>query len=339
MHSTPINQERGVPAEIHQPRGPQVAKAPAQGDDRRRNLPRAMFERRPARFAIKFSFALTLIAGGWLVIASAHDPFVVAAAIAVLGLMYAHLVELQHECIHDHAFRSRRLNRMCGFICGVFMLSSHSHYKYEHLRHHATLGKPDNNEFFNYRMRHLDSLLGFARAALHPGRYRDVATDMLRSLSGRSIPGIARDRARRTIQTEYRIFAVLVAGGIAYTVVTAEFVVLLAWLVPLLLVAEATHFLIELPEHFGLNTQTNPNVLSNTRTIEASRFAQWFTNYNNMHTAHHFHQGIPMANVLELQGAIAADIQARERSYPTFYRKVLRGEIRCPDPAATCMTR
>ena len=78
----------------------------------------------------------------------------------------------------------------------------------------------------------------------------------------------------------------------------------MAALLPLLLIAEPMHFLIELPEHFGLNTQTDPDVLVNTRTVAAGPFLQWFTNGNNLHTAHHYHQGVPMTNMRELQKMI-----------------------------------
>ena len=38
---------------------------------------------------------------------------------------------------------------------------------------------------------------------------------------------------------------------------------------------EPVHFLIELPEHFGLNTQTDRNLLTNTRTVNASGLARF----------------------------------------------------------------
>ncbi|CRM15016.1 fatty acid desaturase [Pseudomonas sp. 44 R 15] len=63
-----------------------------------------------------------------------------ALSMIILGLVYAHFTELQHELLHGHAFKSQQLNRGLGFICGLFMLNSFSHYKYHHLRHHRHLG-------------------------------------------------------------------------------------------------------------------------------------------------------------------------------------------------------
>jgi fatty acid desaturase len=126
---------------------------------------------------------------------------------------------------------------------------------------------------------------------------------------------------------------------LAYTFLARDPLFVYAWLLPAVLVAEPAHFMIELPEHFGLNTQTDANVLTNTRTIKASRFAQWYTNYNNLHTAHHYHQGVPMAQITRLHTLIADRVVPVETSYWSFYRKVFTGEIRYRDMAQTPMTR
>ncbi|MBW3609100.1 MAG: fatty acid desaturase [Actinobacteria bacterium] len=316
-----------------------VVLAPVRGTDPRRNLPEELFPKKPVRFAAKFAFAVALIVGCWAVIALELSWVATIGAVVVVGLMYAHLVELQHESLHEHAFNSRRLNRVFGFLCGLFMLSSYSHYKYEHLRHHASLGKPNNHEFFNYRFRQLDSVFGFLRAAYHLGRYGDVMRDIARSVLGRPIPRVTRERDARRIRREYRLFLLCIALAVSVTVLVGTPLVALAWLVPLLLVSEPAHFMIELPEHFGLNTQSNPDVLANTRTIDAGRFSQWFTNLNNMHTAHHYHQGIPMANVPRLNELVKGRCEAVEPSYPSFYWKVVKGEIRYRSDDETCMVR
>jgi fatty acid desaturase len=316
----------------------EVRLAPVRGKDPRRNLPRTMFRKRPSRFVAKFALAAAIVAAGYAVIGfDLFWPLQVIAAVA-LGLMYAHLVELQHETLHEHAFNSRRLNRVFGVLCGLFMFSSYSHYKYDHLRHHATLGTDGNREFFNYRFYRLDSPVGFALAMWHLGRYADVFHDIGRSLIWRPIPGIRKFDNRR-IEQEYRLFAAFLIAVVAFTVLTGNLLFVFAWILPVLLISEPTHFLIELPEHFGLNTQSEPDVLSNTRTVRTGRLAEWFTNSNNLHTAHHFHQGVPMVNVVELQDVIDAQVRAVEPSYRAFLWKVLRGEIRYDDLGATCMTR
>jgi fatty acid desaturase len=314
--------------------------APVRGEDRRRSLSKEHFKKRPSRFTGKFLSALALIAVAWVAIA--RGPGWVAMVTAIpLGLAYAHLVELQHECLHEHAFRRRGLNRFCGVICGMFMLSSFWHYKHDHLRHHAFLGTPRNREFFNYRFRDLHRWMGFGFvwAAVNLGRYGNVGADVVRSYLGRPIPGVPRHLDAAKIRSEYRLLGAAVVAAVAYTVVTGDPLLIYAWLLPAVLVAEPAHFMIELPEHFGLNTQTDANVLTNTRTITASRFAQWYTNYNNLHTAHHYHQGVPIAQITQLHTLIADRVAPVETSYWSFYRKVVTGEIRYRNLAETPMTR
>jgi fatty acid desaturase len=314
--------------------------APVRGLDPRQNLPRGLFPKSPLRFTAKFWFAMVIIGASYVVIAMSLGWLATVGAMIVLGLMYAHLVELQHECLHEHAFNSRCLNRCYGVACGLFMLSSYSYYKYDHLRHHASLGKPTNHEFFNYRFHHLDSVPGFCRAAFHLGRYVDLLRDLGRVALGRPIPRVSHERDRRRIAAEYRLFALAILGAIAFTVASGSPFFIFAWLLPVLLISEPTHFLIELPEHFGLNTQTDPNVLANTRTVESSFFGCWFTNFNNLHTAHHYHQGVPMANVSRLNDLVTDSYAAVEPSYWSFYKKVVNGKIRYGDPdSETCMTR
>lgn len=67
--------------------------------------------------------------------------------------------------------------------------------------------------------------------------------------------------------------------------------------------------------------------------------AQWCTNGNDLYTAHHFHQGIPMARVPELHALIEERIVTIDRSNWAFYKKVLDGQLKYQDPAETCMTR
>jgi fatty acid desaturase len=302
------------------------------GSTLQRSIPPEFFSKRPIRFATKFWFAVALIAAGYTAILLLESWPITVGAIVIIGLMYAHLVELQHEALHGHAFRSRPMNRLYGFACGLFMLSSYFHYQYEHLRHHASLGQPDNQEFFSYRLRNLDNVAGFLVATFYPGRYVDVFRDIMRSMINAPIPGVKRERDRKRIAKEYRLFGALVLGAVAFTVLTGDLFFVFAWLIPLIAVAEPIHFLIELPEHFGLNTQSDSNVLSNTRTIKTSRLMQWFTNFNNLHTAHHYHQGVPMANAGRLDELVMDAYEQIEPSYLCFYRKVLRGQIRHSDP-------
>jgi fatty acid desaturase len=77
----------------------------------------------------------------------------------------------QHECLHGHAFLSPKLNQLFGKLHSIFMMGSHSHNRYDHLRHHAYSGTSQNKEHFGCHFQSLDSLLGLALAFSNLSRY------------------------------------------------------------------------------------------------------------------------------------------------------------------------
>lgn len=311
---------------------------PVAGIDDRNRLPRDLFQREPGKFVLRFGAAIILIVACIVLVVQTKAWILAGIGLFILGLLYAHLVEFQHECLHGHAFRSKGLNKWFGRIAGLFFLSSYTHYKVEHLRHHATLGTPANTEFFDYRFSNLNGLWGFLVGAYSMARYPRVMKYMWQALTGKPFTAAKQVSDQKDIRTEYLQFVALIIIVAASSVYFHTWILLELWLIPLLISAEATHFLIELPEHYGLNTQELPDVLSNTRTIGGTTFSKWFTNWNNYHTAHHYHPGVPMVKVTELDSLIRPKVQVFTSSYVQFYKGVIQGTIR-HDSTLSCMKR
>ncbi len=304
----------------------------------RNKLPATFFEIDQLVFVKKLAICAVIISLSYVLLRLHINYLVSTTCITVLGFMYAHMVELQHECLHESAFKNRNLNRWVGFVLGIFMMSSYSHYKYDHLRHHAYLGTEMNKEFFNYRFKGINSLPGFIYGAFHLGRYKDVVRNIFYSLTNRDIPNVESKKWQTMIKNEYRFLVAALLLTLCYTLYSGDLFFVYAWYVPALLISEAVHFLIELPEHYGLNTISNPNVLENTRTIYTNAFFEWFTNYNNLHTAHHYHHRIPLCNIRKLHDERKADFSVIEQSYWNFYKKVITNKINYKVDE-NCMTR
>lgn len=236
------------------------------------------------------------------------------AAMALLGLVYAHGVELQHQALHNTAFPSKSWNRFVGFFLGLPMLVSFSDYQFSHLRHHRLLGTADDREFFNYGYDRLTSLKPLLAHLLMLRHYLDVSGFIAGSLIGRTKPGIKHETALK-IRAEYRWMAVFLAAAVALSIVFHSWAALFLWLVPLLFAIPA-HALVELPEHWGRDHDTL-DVAVNTRTIKAGPFGSWYTNGNNYHIEHHWLPGVPNDRFPELhrviEGTIAADAEAGPR--------------------------
>ena len=270
----------------------------------------------------------------------------------VLGVMYAHAVELQHWCLHRLAFRiepgsglakflrcletrlglardSKRLqrlvsllHRLVGILLGLPMLVAYSHYRARHLEHHRWLGTPKDKEFFDYSRR-LNSWTALLVQAYSLRRYPHVSQEIWNALRGRTCADARSPEEARHIRQEYCLMAALLVAAGGLSLAWHSLVIFKVWVLPLLLSAEAAHYLIELPEHFRCETGTQ-DLMRNTRTVVASRFSRWLSARNNFHIEHHYHAGISPEKLVDLHPLLAPQMVYLERSYWTFLKGTVR---------------
>lgn len=258
-------------------------------------------------------------------------PLLFVIGMIVQGAMYIHLIELQHSALHLQAFESHGVTRIVGFLLGLPMMISFSDFQYRHLRHHKFLGTTLNTEAFNYSHTKLNTIHGFFAAMFDYSRWLTIAQRIFKSFSGQTITDGLNPLMEVRVRQEYQVFGLVLTITVLLSVLTASAWPLVLWLLPLI-AAEPVHFLLELPEHFGLPAHTNPNVFENTRTWGGSLFARWFTHNTNYHIAHHYNQLVPMHKLPDLQKQLEPHIPqtSRSASYPGFYIEVLTGRVR-PD--------
>jgi fatty acid desaturase len=233
----------------------------------------------------------------------------------ILGLMFAHAAELQHQALHNTGLPTKALSRGAGFLLGLPMLVSYSDYQYHHFQHHKLLGTSENREFFSYGYAKLTCLKPLVAHLLMLGHYRQVLKSITWALRGRLSPDVKQNAALR-IRTEYWLIALFLLTMVVLSVVLGTTLFLKIWVFPLL-VAIPTHALIELPEHWERAADTI-DVLVNTRTIKASWFGYWFTNGNNYHIEHHWLPSAPIHRLPELHQLLGEKVQAE--TYPQFYK-------------------
>lgn len=278
---------------------------------------------KPYDFAFKLVVAATILAvGGFFIVSS--SLWLNAIGTLLLGAVYAHAVELQHQCLHNTAFKSRSLNRAVGVVLGTPLLSSFHAYRRSHLDHHRTLGSPSDKPFFTYRFIENPTLLAFLHDFFGIAHLRGVATSIigqspskLRSSSADLIEDVAGERF------DYGLMAFLLGLTYLLAIHTGSLFLFKAWIVPMLLVGLPIHFLIELPEHIGCST-TTPDVFRNTRTIRGSRFSTWFTNGNNFHVEHHLEPALSMDQMRDLFGLNQGKHRHLCSTYFEFYKLVFQ---------------
>jgi fatty acid desaturase len=240
-----------------------------------------------------------------------------------LGLAYAHAVELQHQCLHNTAYRSRFWGRVVGVLLGLPSLVSHSDYQNSHLKHHRLLGTPEDKEFFNYAYQKLNSFPALITHLWMVRHYRDVMGYIVKSSLGILVrKNEATEKMAKKIRFEYQLMAIFLASMAFVTIYFQTTLFLKLWFIPLL-VAVPTHALIELPEHIGCNT-TRPDVLVNTRTIRTNKLLVWFVNGNNYHVEHHWLPAVPNDKFPELHDYVSSRITYADIGYRSFYSQFFR---------------
>ena len=266
---------------------------------------------RPWRFSLRVLMAMSIWAAGSALTLSGEWRF--AVGVFLEGLVFAHMLELVHSCVHSTAFGSRRADRIAGVLLGLPMLVSFSDYRNNHLDHHRKLGKSEKKDFFGYEFEDMTTWLSLMRHLLMPGHYRSTAKNMALAVTRwnwRKIPAAAFDS-----QIEYLLMAlwVLIPLGALLSGRAGPFLV---FVLPCL-VAVPCHVLIELPEHW--HCPPVDNALIHTRSISASRLATWFTNGNNYHLEHHLCPWLSNNALRDLHLELRTHAVRYQPSYFRFY--------------------
>jgi fatty acid desaturase len=185
--------------------------------------------------------------------------------------------------------------------------------------HHRVLGRPENQEFFEYDHESLQRFWGMLSYMFMLQHYRQKAITIFKALTTRQRSA---DPIDRRITAEYRFIGIFFLTACAVSVLTRTPMVLTVWILPLL-VALPVHALIELPEHIGCDLTTT-DIFKNTRTIRASWLAVWFTNGNNFHVEHHYLPSAPVDRLPKLHQVIQPRIVHLDDSYWISYNRIFR---------------
>jgi fatty acid desaturase len=279
-------------------------------------------------FAAKLAVAAVLLAGGVLLTMQSGTWYRLLGVV-LIGLMFAHAAELQHQALHNIGFRNQRANTIAGILLGIPMLISFAAYRSAHLRHHRYLGTPMNREFFDYgdqygamaKTRFGTALSWLVRMSMLY-HYRLFAANTWHALRGLPFEGETATVSRR-IRRDHLVILGLLVGSVVASVLLRDFSVVWLWLLPLVVVAAPVHAAIELPEHYRCQT-LDQNVFANTRTIRSNWLMTWFTNGNNYHVEHHLMPNMPIERLPELHARVRDQIQHFHPTYLSYFRSLLR---------------
>lgn len=274
-------------------------------------------------FSIRLVTLIALLLIG-AILATSDSTVAMVIGIFILGAMFAHAVELQHQCLHHSAFKSRSVNRVVGILLGMPTLTSFHAYRRSHLEHHRNLGTESDTPFFYYRFMNSPSMTALMADTLGLSHIKASLSAILGGGDSRliSLPKVS-EQGKYSEQFDYALmgFLLVCVGLISMYIGPAIFLKL--WLLPFLFVAQPIHFLIELPEHIGCNAKTT-DVFHNTRTIVGTRFSRWFTNYNNLHVEHHLEPAVNMRQLPVIYTQFHGQHRHLSSTYWQFYLSLYR---------------
>jgi fatty acid desaturase len=316
----------------------------------------------PANFILKLLLLLALITISGLGISLADYPLKLAFQV-LLGAGLAHATELVHQCIHRTAFGKGRWDHIQGQLLAFPSGTSFYYYRWFHLWHHRHNGTELDRESFDYTYQMMGDrsrrirLLGFARHLLMLGHYQNTLHRLYAAITGRLAAELREANPQmklstaREIQRDYQVMAILLLSALLLSVLFTTDIVITLWLIPLLVGWAPIHALVELPEHWRCD-KPEPNVFRNTRSINASSFARWYTNNNCNHVGHHLDMSIPLEKLPQFEKILAQGRRFgyREDSYFSFYSRFfyylwtgkdqpLRREITVNDQEKEAITR
>jgi len=274
-------------------------------------------------FALRLATLTTLLVAG-ATLAMSNNIIAMAVGIFVLGSMFAHAVELQHQCLHYSAFKSRRTNKVIGVLLGLPTLTSFHAYRRSHLEHHRNLGTSSDTPFFIYRFVTAPSIGALMYDLFGISHLKASISAIFGNGDSRLIAVPNGDEPSNISEKfDYALMGFTLVCACLISMVFGPAIVLKLWVFPFLLVAQPIHFLVELPEHIGCDDGTT-DVFRNTRTIVGSGFSRWFTNFNNLHVEHHLEPTVSMDQLPEIFAQVQAQHKQLVQTYWQFYRSLYR---------------
>lgn len=262
--------------------------------------------------------AAALLASGWLVWQTRQGLWL-APALLLHGTLLVFLFCAEHEAVHRTAFRSRRLNDVVAWLCGLAIVLPPTAFRAFHLDHHRytqdpardpELGRPKPSGLGGYLW--LLSGLPF---------WSNQVAGLWRHARGRAdAPYMTASQSATAVQ-EARAFIAVYVAALGASLWWASPALFLLWLLPVLLGQPLLRAYL-LAEHFGC-PQTG-DMMRDSRTTETNWLLRRLAWNMPFHGAHHAYPAVPFFALPAAQGVLAARPQTRCRGYLAFHLQVIR---------------
>lgn len=234
------------------------------------------------------------------------------------GILIVFLFTLEHESVHETAFRSSWLNRAAAALAGFMILLPPAWFRYFHFAHHRFTHDPENDpELMAPKPETWPQYAVYLSGWLY---WRIMIQVLGTNALGRNADSFVPPKGRPRVVREARLFLALYAALALGSIGLGTTALLWAWIVPALLGQPFLRAYL-LAEH--TRCPHVANMLENTRTTFTTslvRLIAWNMPY---HAEHHAYPAVPFHKLPRFHEIVAAHLKTTERGYVRFHRKLL----------------
>ncbi len=274
------------------------------------------FQKTNFHASLRFLFVISLILfNGYLInLENTYQNFFILTQSLLLISLFAPL----HECSHSTAFKSKRLNKLVMFFCGLVHLMPSIWFKEFHMQHHRHTQDPQKDpELLTKLPRTLGSYIILITGIKI---WTDLIKNFIRLVSGNATMSYISRHNIKNMVFEARIFFIIYLILLLVSFNQKNGILLYAWVIPMVL-GQPFLRLFLIAEH-GLCDLTT-NMTKNSRTTKTNFLVNFFMWNMNYHSEHHFSPAIPFHKLQEYQKKNKHKFKYKELGYFTFHKKYL----------------
>ena len=241
-------------------------------------------------------------------------------ALAIYGIVLAHLFALLHEATHRTAFRTRWANVVAAWITGVIVGPPPHYFALEHTAHHRNTQEAEHDPELIPVPATVGRYVWLVAGAPY---WWWIARTLVAHAGGRflAFERFVPDRFRPVVVREARVVATVYAAAIVISLATGSTLVLWFWLLPRL-VGEPVMRIARLSEHAG--RPRTADVTENTPSLRVPaplRVLAWNMPY---HAEHHVAPSVPFHALPRLHELVDPRLQGRDGGYLAAQLDILR---------------
>ena len=253
-------------------------------------------------------------------IATASLPlWLLFPAMVAQGILLVFLFTLQHETTHYTPFKTRSLNTIAGYFCGVILLLPPVWFRYFHLAHHRWTQNPQKDPELASpkpasRYQYAAYLSGLP---VWNSQIRTLLRNAFHQCTDEFVPVNKRASVRFESLTMISLYFVLAIISIT----TGLTELLTIWIIPMLLGQPFLRAYL-LAEH--TNCPQVDNRFENTRTLLTTALVRRLAWNMPYHTEHHAYPAVPFFRLPEAHRLANQHLRQLEPGYRSFHQRLFK---------------